>query len=144
MIANFEPQWAQPDETQTRLTMPRLGRLRSAAQYPMAELLRSGAHVSFGSDWPVTTMNPVEGLAVAVSTGWLPEHHLTVPQALDIMSDGMAYQARAEDTRGRIVPGAVADLVRLSADPAQVPVGELGRIEVLETWLAGRPTYRRG
>ncbi len=141
VIANFEPFWAQPDETQTLLTMPRLGPDRSAAQYPMAGLRASGAHLSFGSDWPVTTMNPLLGLATAVSSDWLPEHHLTVPQALRIMTEGAAYQARAEDTRGRIAPGAVADLVRLSADPAQVPVGDLGRIEVLGTWMAGRRTY---
>jgi predicted amidohydrolase YtcJ len=144
VIANFEPHWAQPDETQTRLTVPRLGPRRSAAQYPMAGLRAAGAHLSFGSDWPVTTMNPLEGLEVAVRTDWLPEHHLTVPQALDVMSFGAAYQARAEDTRGRIAPGAVADLVLLSADPARVPRADLGRIEVRGTWLAGRETYRRG
>lgn len=143
VIANFEPFWAQPDETQTLLTMPRLGPDRTAAQYPMAGLMASGAHLSFGSDWPVTTMNPLLGLATAVRTDWLPEHHLTVSQALRIMSEGAAYQARAEDTRGRIAPGAVADLVLLSADPAQVPPSDLDRIEILGTWLAGRPTYRR-
>jgi predicted amidohydrolase YtcJ len=141
VIANFEPYWAQPDETQTRLTMPRLGPGRSSAQYPMAGLLASGAHLSFGSDWPVTTMNPLDGLAVAVRRDWLPEHHLTVPQALKIMTEGAAYQAGAEQSRGRIAPGAVADLVWLSADPAQVPPEDLSRIEVRGTWLAGHRTY---
>src|SRR5690606_10891836 len=50
VIANFEPLWAQHDDSMLDLTFPRLGRERSALQYPIATLLRSGAPVSFGSD----------------------------------------------------------------------------------------------
>jgi predicted amidohydrolase YtcJ len=140
VIANVEPYWAQPDDIQTRLTIPRLGPARSAAQYPMAGLLSVGARLSFGSDWPVTTMNPLAGLAVAVRRDWLPDHHLTVPQALRIMTAGAAYQARAESTRGTLTAGAIADLVWLSADPTRTPPADLAAIEIRGTWLAGRRT----
>ena len=58
MIANLEPLWAQPDPLMTELTLPRVGADRGARQYQIASLLRSGARVSFGSDWPVTAYRP--------------------------------------------------------------------------------------
>ncbi|HKY49263.1 MAG TPA: amidohydrolase, partial [Acidimicrobiia bacterium] len=85
VIANLEPLWAQLNPVMVDLTIPRLGEERSAWQYPIGALLRAGARVSFGSDWPVTSMNPMEGIAVAVTRqtsagdppgGWLPEQRI--------------------------------------------------------------------
>ena len=49
------------------LTAPRLGDERTAWQYPMGTLLRSGARLSFGSDWPVSSHLPLDGVRVAVT-----------------------------------------------------------------------------
>ncbi|OPC80398.1 hypothetical protein B4N89_05070 [Embleya scabrispora] len=88
-------------------------------------LLDSGAPVSFGSDWPVSSHRPMEGVQVAVTRrtfegmpeqGRAPHEWLTVDQALDADSDGAAYQAFADDRRGLVV-GAAADVVWLDSDP---------------------------
>jgi predicted amidohydrolase YtcJ len=67
VVANFEPLWAQLDPLMVDLTIPRLGPERAARQDPIGSLARSGARISFGSDWPVSSLNPMEGLAVAVT-----------------------------------------------------------------------------
>lgn len=148
VIANFEPYWAQYDNFQTRLTLPRIGE-RGAFQYPMASMVRAGAQLSFGSDWPISSLLPLDGIQVAVARrtpggtpagGWIPEERLEVHQALEIYTAGAARQASADLQRGTITPGAVADLICLSDNPFTVPLGRLATINVVGTWKAGRLT----
>lgn len=150
VIANFEPLWAQLDAVQTELTVPRLGPQRARRQYPMASLLASGAVLSMGSDWPVSSYRPLDGLAVAVTRqtpagdppdGWLPEQRLPAAAALSAYTLGSAYQAGEEHLRGTVVPGKRADLVWLQSDPYAVAPAEWARIAVRGTWLGGRPTW---
>ena len=130
VIANLEPLWAQPDPLMTELTLPRVGAARGARQYQIASLLRSGARVSFGSDWPVTAYQPLPGIATAVTRqtpdghpdgGWLPAERVTADQALAAYSAGVAYQAFEEHHWGVLRPGMRADLVHLAADPGRHP-----------------------
>src|SRR5580698_4280408 len=146
VIANLEPLWAQPDPLMTELTLPRVGADRGARQYQIRSLLRSGARVSFGSDWPVTAYQPLHGIATAASRqtpqgkpagGWLPAERVPAAQALTAYSAGVAYQAFEEHQWGLLRPGMRADLVHLAADPAAVPARELRDLPVLGTWLAG-------
>ncbi|MGH4035053.1 amidohydrolase [Actinomycetota bacterium Odt1-20B] len=149
VIANFEPLWAQLDPLQTELSVPRIGAARAALQYPMGDLTRDGVRLSFGSDWPVSSHVPLEGIQVAVTrrtfagepkAGWTPHQRLTMEQALTAATSGVAHQAGADDRTG-LVPGAPADLVRLSADPRAVDPMAVRDVRVLGTWLAGRVTY---
>ena len=149
VIANLEPLWAQPDPLMTELTLPRVGAARGARQYQIASLLRSGARVSFGSDWPVTAYQPLAGAATAVTrqtpagspdSGWLPAERITAAEALAAYSAGVAYQAFEEHQWGLLRPGMRADLVHLAADPTAVPARELRDLPVLGTWLAGTRT----
>ncbi|MEU1332687.1 amidohydrolase [Streptomyces sp. NPDC005865] len=150
VIANFEPLWAQPDPLQTELSIPRIGPERAGRQYPMGELARDGVRLSFGSDWPVSSHVPLEGIQVAVTRrtftgepadGWIPHQRLTVDQALTAATAGVAHQAGADD-RLELAPGAPADLVLLSADPRTADPMEIRHARVRGTWLGGRPTYR--
>ncbi len=152
VIANFEPLWAQPDPLQTELSLPRIGAERAGRQYPMGELARDGVRLSFGSDWPVSSYEPLEGIQVAVTRrtfdgdpaeGWIPHQRLTVEQALAAATSGVAHQAGADD-RIALVPGAPADLAWLSADPRTVDPMAIRHVRVLGTWLGGVPTYRAG
>ncbi|UOZ06775.1 amidohydrolase [Amycolatopsis sp. WQ 127309] len=144
VIANFQPYWAQWDDFQTNLTAPRLGE-RTDRQYAMATVHAGGARVSFGSDWPVSSVRPLDGLRAAVTrkrpgsagASWCPDECLTIGQALTAYTAGAAYQAADEATRGLIRPGMVADFVHLSADPFAVEPEALDAIEVRGTWLAG-------
>lgn len=149
VIANFEPLWAQLDPLQTELTVPRIGAERAALQYPIGSLLGLGAPISFGSDWPVSSHEPLLGAQIAVtrqtvdgSPPWTPAERLGVEDALRAYTAGVAYQAFADHRRGVLKIGMDADLVWLGADPRQAPPLELRHIPVLGTWLGGRRTFR--
>jgi predicted amidohydrolase YtcJ len=152
VIANFQPLWAQVDDVMRQLTLPRLGKRRSQWQYPIGTLTRSGAHVAFGSDWPVSDHRPLSGVPVAVTRqtadgqppqGWTPTERVDVETAIRCYTAGVAYQAFAEQDRGSLVLGSQADLVWLAADPRTTPPDQIARIEVLGTWLAGDCIFRR-
>lgn len=150
VIANFEPLWARLDADMTELTIPRLGPHRSALQYPIASLHRSGAAVSFGSDWPVSSANPLEGLAVAVTRqtpdgepvgGWLPEERLPILEAIGAYTAGSAHQA-FDDDRGTIAPGTVADFTLVEADITAMAGAEIADVATTGVWMAGREVWR--
>lgn len=150
VVANFEPLWAQLDPLMLELTIPRLGPERAAWQYPIGSLARSGARLSFGSDWPVSSLVPMEGLAVAVTRqtggghppgGWLPAERLPLQAALAAYTSGGAWQAFEEDTAGMIAVGRRADLTLLGADVPALADTELAGVPVVGTWLAGVPVF---
>ncbi|MET0702977.1 MAG: amidohydrolase [Mycobacterium sp.] len=149
VIPNMQPLWAQMDALMTVLTIPRLGEERSDKQYRINTLDRSGAPLAFGSDWPVSSGAPLDGIAIAVSRrtaegdpadGWIPEEILTMERALTAYTAGVAEQAFAGQTGpswGTIFPGASADLVWLNKDPRATPALDVPGIEVRGTFLRG-------
>jgi hypothetical protein len=138
----MQPLWAQLDPLMVELTIPRLGPDRSEKQYRMHTLVESGAPLAFGSDWPVSSGAPLDGIAVAVSRGgWTPQEILAVERALSAYTTGVAKQAFAEGRWGTITPGASADLVWLDADPRATPPNELADVRIRATYLSGRPVY---
>jgi predicted amidohydrolase YtcJ len=140
VIANFEPLWSQLDAAQTELTLPRIGTERGDRQYPMGTLLATGAALSTGSDWPVSSHRPLDCLPVAVTGHWVPAERVPAAAVLAACTAGTAYQGFEERVRGTLVPGKRADLVALDRDPlATDPAGWPG-ITVLGTWLCGRRT----
>ena len=152
VIPNMQPLWAQLDALMTVLTVPRLGAERSDKQYRIRSLEKSGAALAFGSDWPVSSGAPLDGVAVAVSRqtedgtpsgGWTPHEILPIEAALSAYTSGVAYQAFAEPNWGRLVPGASADLVWLDADPTTIAAAELPAVGVRATYLQGLPVYTR-
>jgi predicted amidohydrolase YtcJ len=145
-VANFEPLWAQPNEIMVDLTEPRLGAKRSGWQYPIGSLLRTGTHVSFGSDWPVSSLVPLEGIQIAV-TRQVPgdaaagvlhaDERIDRQQALAAYTAGVAFQAGDEMDAGTLSVGARADLVLTDEDVLQVPAASLGEVAVRRTWRRG-------
>lgn len=154
VIACMQPLWAQLDPLMTELTMPRLGAERADRQYRMRSLVASGALLSFGSDWPVSSGDPRDGLAIAASRqtaagvpdgGWTPDEILPIARALDSYSAEVAHQAfgdLAPSPWGRIDVGASADFVWLARDPRKVEPRDIPSIPIRATYLAGRPGYR--
>ncbi|KUI39376.1 amidohydrolase [Mycobacterium sp. GA-2829] len=146
VIANMQPLWAQLDPLMTVLTVPRLGRERAERQYRMRTLDESDV-LAFGSDWPVSSGAPLDGIAVAASRrtvdgvpegGWTPQEIVPTERAMRAYTAGVARQAFAEERWGRLVPGASADLVWLSADPRSTPALEIPAITVRGTCLSGK------
>lgn len=150
VIPNMQPLWAQLDALMTELTVPRLGPQRSDKQYRMNSIAASGASLAFGSDWPVSSGAPLDGIAVAVSRrtedgepegGWTSEEILPIEQALVAGTAGVAYQAFAERIWGRIEPGASADLVWLDRDPRTTTPLEIPALRVLRTYVHSKLVY---
>ena len=149
VIANFEPYWAQCDAVMRDLTIPHLGHPRDEWQYLIGSVHRSGATVTFGSDWPVTTLDWRPALATAVTRHgpgeagaepWLPDERVDAATAYAAYTKGIARQALAAD-RGTLEVGRVADAVWLSGNPLAVDPDRIPELAVRGTWLAGEVTF---
>ncbi|MDX3131632.1 amidohydrolase family protein [Streptomyces europaeiscabiei] len=111
--------------------------------------LAPGPRISFDSDWPVTDLEPLPGIATAVTRqtpagipdgGRLRQERIAISTALAAHSAGCAHQAFDETEWGVLRPGMRADVVLLAADPVGTAPRDLADLPVLGTWLAGRPT----
>ena len=149
VVANFEPYWAQLDDVMVDQTAPRLGPERATHQYRIADVVHSGAVVSFGSDWPVTTADWRPAVEVAVTRetvdrvpdgGWLPEQRVSVETALHAYTWGNAFQS-LDDSWGTLVVGSRADFVVLDGNPCTTAPHDIPNIRVLETWIGGKHVW---
>jgi predicted amidohydrolase YtcJ len=147
VIASMQPTHATSD-------MPwaeqRLGPERIRGAYAWRTLLRSGARLAFGSDFPIEEVNPLLGLYAAVTRqdadgrpkgGWYPAERLTAEEALRAFTTGAAYAAFAEDERGTIKPGMSADLTVLDGPVLDVDPRTIRKRKVVATMVAGRFVY---
>jgi predicted amidohydrolase YtcJ len=158
VAANMQPLWAAHEPQMDELTIPFLGPERATWQYPFASLVANGATLVAGSDWPVSSPDPLAGIHVAVNRSapppaghaadtqgqepFLPEQALDVPTALTAYTAGSAWVNHLDDT-GRLVPGAAADLVVLDRDIVTGPREEIADAVVVATFVDGVAVYRR-
>ena len=156
VLANCQPLWACEEPQMTELTLPFLGQERSGWQYPFGRLLRAGAQLCFGSDWPVSSPNPLWGMHVAVNRTVPPGYPYAVPGAGDVFlpSDriglhdaiaaatiGSAYVNHADDVSGSIEAGKAADLVVLDRNLFAHPVEEIALAGIDMTIAGGQVVY---
>jgi predicted amidohydrolase YtcJ len=150
VVANAQPLWACADGQMTNLTIPFLGPERSTWQYPFASLRRAGARLAFGSDWPVSTPNPLLEMEVAVRRvppdkrdiePFLPDERLDLETALDAFTMGSAYVNHHDNQTGSIEVGKVADLAVLDRNLFEIEDGKLGDARVLLTLVGGEPVF---
>ncbi|MFJ9428673.1 amidohydrolase [Streptomyces sp. NPDC101490] len=145
-IANIQPLWAAHEPQMDELTIPFLGPERSAWQYPFGDLLRAGATLAAGSDWPVSSPDPLAGVHVAVNRAepgssdgrvFYPEQRLDLTTALAAYTAGTAHVNGLDDT-GSLRVGNLADLVVLDRDILTAPPGEIAEARVERTYVGGR------
>jgi predicted amidohydrolase YtcJ len=151
VAANFQPLWAYADAYIRDLTWPALGPERSRRLYPIGSVARSGAVLAFGSDWSVSSLNPLEGIQVAVTRQGpsgdkepplLPEEAIDLPAAVAAYTIGGAWAIDRETEIGSLEAGKAADLVVLSENIFALPPREIARAKAVLTLLAGRPVWR--
>ena len=149
-IANIQPLWACMDPQMRELTLPRVGEERMGWQYPFGDLARMGATLAGGSDWPVSTPNPLLEMEVAVTRvdpgdreaePFRPDQRLTVAQAFAAFTMGTATVNHDEQASGSIEVGKRADLAALDRDVFAQDAGPLGEARVMMTVAAGRVVY---
>ena len=150
VIASIQPSHCIDD---MRWADARIGRTRSALAYNVRSFLDTGAHVAFGTDWFVAPLNPMVGLYAAVtrqfpdgtpSDGWFPEQRITLPQAVDCYTRGSAYAELAEDRKGPLKQGFLADLAVLSRDIFAIPPREILDVRPVLTMVGGRVVFDAG
>jgi len=147
VIASMQPTHATSD---MRWAEDRVGPERLAGCYAWQRLLRSGARLAFGSDFPVESENPLLGIYAAVTRqdhlghpegGWLPDQKLTRAEALRLFTLDAAYAAFQERDLGSLTPGKLADFVVFDRDILTVPPRELLQARVLRTVIGGETVY---
>jgi predicted amidohydrolase YtcJ len=148
-VANMQPYWACPDPATETLTRPRVG-ARADRLYPIGDVVRSGATLAMGSDWPVTTPNVFEQIQVAVTRqviGHGPDapvldasQRITLAQALAAFTRGSAY-VNHDDDAGSIVEGVRADLAVLDRNPFAGSVYDIAETTVTTTIASGRVVH---
>ena len=150
VIASMQPQHAEPNRNLFEIWLPNLGSERAACGWPWRSILHSGAHVAFGTDWPVVPLDPAASLHVAVTRqtragepagGWLPDQRIKLSEALAAWTRGGAYAEHAEDQKGTLAEGMLADIAVLDRDLVTTPMSELAEMKVKATVVGGRVVY---
>jgi predicted amidohydrolase YtcJ len=149
--ANLQMLWAAHEPQMDELTLPFLGAERGTRQYPFGDLLRAGATLAAGSDWPVSSPDPFQAIHVAVNRiapdapegtpEFLPEQRLDLGTALAAYTAGSAHVNHLDDIAGSITVGKSADLVVLDRDPFAGPPEEIAATRVLETFVDGQRVH---
>ena len=152
-VANFQPLWACAETQMEELTLPFVGAERAAWQYQIGALVRQGTRIAFGSDWPVSSADPLQEIHVAVNRvlserlgrrgepectdPFLPDQAITVDAAIDAFTSGVAFVNHAEDVAGRLLPGLRADVTVLDQDLFAIPARDIGSTSVVMTMAGG-------
>lgn len=125
VIASQQPYHGSPSPNQIDVWKANLGEPRASRAWVYNSLLGTGAHIAFGSDWPVVSLDPRLGLHVATTRtsldgvpegGWIPAERLTLAQAVDGYTSAGAWASFDEQRKGTLAPGMLADIVILTSD----------------------------
>ncbi|MBP2703478.1 amidohydrolase [Microbispora sp. RL4-1S] len=155
VTANLQPLWATHHAQMDELCIPYLGEQRSSWQYPFADLVRHGTRVAGGSDWPVSSADPLQAMHVAVNrtepggsvhasyptagTPFLPEQSLDLRTVMTAYTEGSAWLNRSP--AGVIEAGRPADLVVLDRDPFTLDPADIWTTRVRTTFVDGVPVH---
>jgi predicted amidohydrolase YtcJ len=151
VIASMQPLHSYPDADTLEVWARNAGPDRASRAWAWKSIADAGGHLAFGSDWPVVTLNPWEGIQTAVTrqtaegtppNGFVPEQRLTVAPAVDAYTLGAAYAGRREKTEGSLEVGKVADLIIISQNIFDINPHKIGATKVLTTVVGGRVVYQ--
>jgi predicted amidohydrolase YtcJ len=153
--ANMQALWATHEPQMDVLTIPFLGERRAGWQYPFRSLQAAGAELAAGSDWSVSSPDPLWAAHVAVnrtapagaapgpgtSDPFLPGQALDLPSFLAAYTSGSARVNGLEDVTGSVRPGLDADFAVVDAGLSHLPAAEIGTAAVTATWVRGQAVF---
>lgn len=149
IIASMQPIHCISD---MRWAEKRIGKERTKGAYAWRSLLKNGATLAFGTDWPVESMNPILGLYAAVTrmslsgepeSAWIPEEKISMMEALKCYTKWPAYAEFQEDRKGTLEKGKCADVVVLSRNLLEIDPSEILSTEVVYTIFNGEVIYKK-
>lgn len=150
VVASVQPIHLASD---MRVAAPRLGAERCRTSYCWRALLRAGAALAFGTDYPVEPLDPWPGIATALTRrsprepglpAFEPDQALRLEEALAAATRGAAFAAHGEHRLGALVPGALADLAVFSPDPdGAADAAALAAVRCELTAVEGQVVFER-
>ena len=156
-VANFQPLWACNEPQMEELTLPFVGPERAAWQYLIGSLVRGGTRVAFGSDWPISSADPLQEMHVAVNRvksarlgragepecehPFLPAQAITVNDAIGAFTSGVDWVNHEDHAAGTLLPGLRADVAVLDQDLYAIPPGDIGGTSVVMTVASGNVVF---
>ena len=155
VVANAQALWAAHEAQMDDLTIPFLGEPRWTWQYPFGSLVRAGAVLAMGSDWSVSSPDPLQQIHVAVNRVmpsdypyrvddrrvFLPDERIDLPTALAGFTIGSAYVNHLDDVTGSVEVGKYADLTVIDRNLFEHPAEEIADANVVLTMVEGERVY---
>jgi predicted amidohydrolase YtcJ len=156
-VANGQPLWAAHEGQMDHLTIPFIGLERASWQYPFASLVRAGAVLAFGSDWSVSSPNPLLEMTIAVERRapgdaygefgeaigdvFIPEERVDLATAIGAFTMGSAYVNHLDRLTGSIEVGKFADLTVIDQNLFEIPPIEMPKARVEMTFVEGECVF---
>jgi len=151
VIASMQPLHSYPDSNALNVWARNVGPDRASRAWSWKSISDAGGRLTFGSDWPVVTLNPWEGVQTAVTRqttegkpadGFVSGQRLTVAQTIDGYTLGAAFAGRREPSEGSLEAGKLADLIIVSQNAFEIVPQKLAETRVLTTMVGGQVVYR--
>ena len=151
VIASMQPLHSYPDSNTLNVWARNVGPDRASRAWSWKSISDAGGRLAFGSDWPVVTLNPWEGLQTAVTrqttdgqpaAGFVPAQRLTVAQTIEGYTLGAAIAGHREKWEGSLEPEKLADLIIVSQNVFEIVPQKLAETRVLTTMVGGQVVYQ--
>ncbi|MGN6547353.1 MAG: amidohydrolase [Aureliella sp.] len=151
VIASMQPYHANPNSNTFQVWAANLGPDRASRAWVWKSIHDAGGRLAFGSDWPVVGLDPRLGMHTALTRqtlggeppgGFLPEQRLSLETVLEAYTSGSAYAEYAEEQKGTLAAGMLADVIVWSDDLAALPVERVHTASVVTTIFGGRVVFQ--
>lgn len=151
VIASVQPLHLYPDEDTLDIWARNVGPERAKRAWVFHSIEAGGGRLAFGSDWPVVTMNPWEGLQTGITRrtaegkpegGFVSTEAVSLEDGIKAYTLGAAFAARREKEEGSLQTGKLADLIIVDQDLFKIPPAQINKTQVLLTMVGGKTVYK--